>query len=121
MLPGAISFLVDTRPDVNKVAMALPKKPEAGWQDRKGNAPSKYRLYSISKATSERFVMMYNKEHKTNVIPVRIYNVYGPRQYPEKVIPKFIKLLMENRKCTIHGKGETEPHVIKRLNKLNED
>ena len=32
---------------------------------------------------------------------------YGPNQYPEKLIPKFIKLLQENKKCTIHGKGET--------------
>ena len=32
-------------------------------------------------------------------------NVYGPNQYPEKLIPKFIKLLKENKKVTIQGNG----------------
>jgi dTDP-glucose 4,6-dehydratase/UDP-glucose 4,6-dehydratase len=31
--------------------------------------------------------------------------VYGPNQYPEKLIPRFIKLLNENKKVTIQGKG----------------
>jgi dTDP-D-glucose 4,6-dehydratase len=31
--------------------------------------------------------------------------VYGPNQYPEKIIPKFIKLLKENKKVTIQGDG----------------
>ena len=32
-------------------------------------------------------------------------NVYGKNQYPEKIIPKFIKLLNDNKKLTIHGNG----------------
>ncbi|XP_073899243.1 dTDP-D-glucose 4,6-dehydratase isoform X2 [Castor canadensis] len=39
------------------------------------------------------------------VVITRISNVYGPHQYPEKVIPKFISLLQHNRKCCIHGSG----------------
>ena len=39
-----------------------------------------FSIYSITKATAERFVMMYNKEHNTNFIPLRIFNVYGPGQ-----------------------------------------
>ncbi|KAG9492157.1 hypothetical protein GDO78_000591 [Eleutherodactylus coqui] len=39
------------------------------------------------------------------VIITRFSNVYGPHQYPEKVIPKFISLLQQNRKCCIHGSG----------------
>ena len=35
-------------------------------------------------------------------------NVYGPRQYPEKLIPKFILALKNGEKCTIHGEGKTE-------------
>ena len=38
-----------------------------------------------------------------NIKIIRCNNVYGPNQYPEKLIPKFKKLLKENRKCTIHG------------------
>ncbi|XP_061486093.1 dTDP-D-glucose 4,6-dehydratase isoform X1 [Rhineura floridana] len=39
------------------------------------------------------------------VVITRSSNVYGPHQFPEKVIPKFISLLQQNRKCCIHGSG----------------
>jgi len=41
------------------------------------------------------------------IIITRGNNVYGPNQYPEKLIPLFIKLLKENKKVTIQGNGET--------------
>ena len=34
--------------------------------------------YSITKSTSERFALMYNKEHKTKISVCRGYNIYGP-------------------------------------------
>jgi dTDP-glucose 4,6-dehydratase/UDP-glucose 4,6-dehydratase len=39
------------------------------------------------------------------IIITRGNNVYGPNQYPEKLIPRFIKLLNENKKVTIQGNG----------------
>lgn len=39
------------------------------------------------------------------MIITRGNNVYGPNQYPEKVIPKFIKQLKNNEKITIQGDG----------------
>ena len=39
------------------------------------------------------------------IIITRGNNVFGPNQYPEKLIPLFIKLLKENKKVTIQGKG----------------
>ncbi|XP_034521266.1 dTDP-D-glucose 4,6-dehydratase isoform X3 [Ailuropoda melanoleuca] len=42
---------------------------------------------------------------KFPAVITRSSNVYGPHQYPEKVIPKFISLLQHNRKCCIHGSG----------------
>jgi len=38
-----------------------------------------------------------------NIKIIRCNNVYGPRQYPEKLIPKFKRLLKDGKKCTIHG------------------
>ena len=38
--------------------------------------------------------------------------MYGPNQYPEKLIPKFIKLLREGKKLTIHGNGSTRRNFI---------
>ena len=40
------------------------------------------------------------------IIITRGNNVYGPNQYGEKVIPKFIDLLKNDKKLTIHGSGE---------------
>ena len=39
------------------------------------------------------------------IIITRGNNVYGPNQYPEKLIPRFIKLLNEDKKVTIQGAG----------------
>jgi dTDP-D-glucose 4,6-dehydratase len=39
------------------------------------------------------------------IIITRGNNVYGPNQYPEKLIPRFIKLLLENKPVTIQGDG----------------
>ena len=39
------------------------------------------------------------------LIITRGNNVYGPHQYPEKLIPKFINLLMRGRRVTLHGNG----------------
>jgi dTDP-D-glucose 4,6-dehydratase len=39
------------------------------------------------------------------IIITRGNNVYGPNQYPEKLIPRFIQLLNNNKKVTIQGNG----------------
>lgn len=43
-----------------------------------------------------------------NIKTIRCNNVYGPNQFPEKLIPKFKKLLKEGKKCTIHGTESSE-------------
>ena len=59
--------------------------------------------YSSSKAAAEMIVQSYIKSFKMDIKIIRCNNVYGPNQYPEKLIPKFIKLLKNNQKCTLHG------------------
>ena len=39
-------------------------------------------------------------------------NVYGPTQYAEKICPKFILRLLNNRKCCIHGNGSNKRHYL---------
>ena len=60
--------------------------------------------YSASKAAAEMIVRSYIESFGMNIKTIRSNNVYGPNQYPEKLIPKFKKLLREGKKCTIHGK-----------------
>jgi dTDP-glucose 4,6-dehydratase len=61
--------------------------------------------YSASKAAAEMIVRSYIESFGMNIKVIRCNNVYGPRQYPEKLIPKFKRLLKEGKKCTIHGKN----------------
>ena len=61
--------------------------------------------YSASKAAAEMIVRSYIESFKMNIKTIRCNNVYGPNQYPEKLIPKFKRLLREGKKCTIHGKS----------------
>ena len=42
-----------------------------------------------------------------NIIITRGNNVYGKNQYPEKLIPRFIELLKNNKKVTVQGDGST--------------
>lgn len=62
--------------------------------------------YSSGKCSSEFLVMSYYHSFKFPMIITRGNNVYGPKQYPEKVIPKFILKLLKNMKCSIHGSGQ---------------
>lgn len=68
--------------------------------------------YSATKAGAELLASAYYHSFKLPVTIVRCNNVFGPRQYPEKVIPAFIYNLLNNDKCYIHGEGLTERHFI---------
>ena len=59
--------------------------------------------YSASKAAAEMIVRSYIESFGMNIKVIRCNNVYGPNQYPEKLIPKFKRLLKDGEKCTIHG------------------
>ena len=68
--------------------------------------------YAATKAAAEFIVRSYHHSFRLPTIIVRCNNVYGPNQYPEKLIPKFIKLLAEGKKLTIHGQGATRRNFI---------
>ena len=61
--------------------------------------------YSASKAGAEMIARSYHKTYKMPVIIVRGNNVFGPYQYPEKIIPTFITRLLQNKKTPLHGDG----------------
>ena len=61
--------------------------------------------YAATKASAELIAQSYYHSFSVPIIITRGNNVYGPNQYPEKIIPRFIKLLKENKKVTIQGNG----------------
>jgi len=68
--------------------------------------------YAATKAGAEFIVRSYYYSYKLPVVIIRCNNVYGPNQYPEKIIPKFITLLKDNKKLPIHGCGLTRRNFI---------
>ena len=61
--------------------------------------------YACSKAAAEFVCRAYRKSYGLPVIITRGNNVYGPHQYPEKAIPKFILRMLRGQPCCIHGTG----------------
>jgi len=68
--------------------------------------------YAATKAGAEFIVRSYYYSYNIPIIIIRCNNVYGARQYPEKIIPKFITLLSDNKKMSIHGSGLTRRNFI---------
>ena len=61
--------------------------------------------YAATKAGAELLAQSYKHSFNLPIIITRGINVYGPNQYPEKVIPLFIEQLLKNKKITIQGDG----------------
>jgi dTDP-D-glucose 4,6-dehydratase len=59
--------------------------------------------YAATKASAELLAQSYHHSFKIPIIITRGNNVYGPKQYPEKVIPKFIHQLKTGSKVTIQN------------------
>ena len=62
--------------------------------------------YSASKAAAEHFVFSYLHTFSLPVLMVRCSNNYGPRQFPEKLIPHFISRLLKNESVPVYGNGK---------------
>jgi dTDP-glucose 4,6-dehydratase len=64
--------------------------------------------YAATKAAAELIVQSYYHSFKMPIIITRGNNVYGPNQYPEKLIPRFLKLLLSGNAVTIQGDGSNK-------------
>ncbi len=61
--------------------------------------------YAASKAASDHLVNSYIRTYKIPAIVTNCSNNYGPNQHPEKLIPKLIYNILNNRPLPIYGKG----------------
>lgn len=62
--------------------------------------------YAASKAAAENLVNAYCITYDCDIVTTRCTNNYGPRQSPEKLIPKTILLAAKNKKIPIYGSGK---------------
>jgi dTDP-glucose 4,6-dehydratase len=68
--------------------------------------------YAATKSGAELITRSYFYSFKLPVVVVRCNNVYGPNQYPEKLIPKFADLIKKGYKCPVHGDGSSRRNFI---------
>src|ERR1051326_8040073 len=61
--------------------------------------------YAATKAGADRLAYSYFVTYDLPIVIVRPFNNYGPRQHPEKVIPRFITQALRGEPLTVHGDG----------------
>ena len=61
--------------------------------------------YAASKAASDHLVSSYVRTYGLQAIVTNCSNNYGPKQHPEKLIPKLIYNIFNNKPLPIYGKG----------------
>ncbi len=61
--------------------------------------------YAATKAGGDRLAYSYCVTYELPIVIVRPFNNYGPRQHPEKVVPRFITQALQGQPLTIHGDG----------------
>ena len=68
--------------------------------------------YAASKAASDHLVSSYVRTYKIPGIVTNCSNNYGPKQHPEKLIPKLIYNILNNNALPIYGKGKNSREWI---------
>ena len=61
--------------------------------------------YAASKAASDHLINSYIRTYRIPAIVTNCSNNYGPKQHPEKLIPKLIYNILNNKPLPIYGKG----------------
>lgn len=65
--------------------------------------------YAVSKLAGEKYCQVFSKVYGLHTVILRYFNVFGPRQDPNSqysaVIPKFIKLILNDERPVIYGDG----------------
>ena len=83
----------------------------------RGRSNEKYKYnpsspYAASKAASDLILFSYIRTYKIPAIITNCSNNYGPRQHPEKLIPKIIFNIINNKILPIYGKGKNSREWI---------
>ena len=68
--------------------------------------------YAASKAASDHLVSSYVRTYKIPAIVTNCSNNYGPKQHPEKLIPKLIYNILNNKSLPIYGNGKNSREWI---------
>lgn len=111
-IEGTVNILeVMKRKNVKKIVFASSSsiygncKEEIFSEDLKVSEPIS--PYAASKSACEQFLYTYSKLFDIQVVALRFFTVFGPRQRPDLAIRKFIDLIKENKPIPVYGDGTT--------------
>jgi dTDP-glucose 4,6-dehydratase len=90
-------FILISSSEVYGTAEAVPMDEEHALNPR---SP-----YAATKAGADRLAFAYYATYDLPIVIVRPFNNYGPRQHPEKAIPRFVVQALEEKPLTVHGDG----------------
>lgn len=68
--------------------------------------------YSATKASAEMMIKSYVRTYDLDIMISRCVNNYGPRQFPEKLIPRTILSALNNKSIPLHGDGKARRQWI---------
>ena len=74
---------------------------------------------SVKKAAAEVLINSYKYTYKKEIIVVRANNIYGIRQFPEKLISTSIVNLIKNKPIPIHGNGQNVRYYLSAIDFAN--
>ena len=76
---------------------------------REDMTPQPLSPYALSKLAGEHYARVFKQVYEFEVVSLRYFNIFGPRQDPESqyaaVIPRFITALLEGKAPTVYGDG----------------
>ena len=112
-----IHTLLETLRENKHVKMIQISTDEVFGDIKKGSFTENDRLnpsnpYSATKAAAEMLVKSFIRTYDLNITITRCVNNYGPRQFPEKLIPKVILCALFNKPIPIHGDGKSKRQWI---------
>jgi UDP-glucose 4,6-dehydratase len=113
---GTHSFLESCR--INKVKKIMHVSTDEVYGESKNIAFSEDQFlnptnpYSASKAGADMIANSYIHSYEMPINIIRANNIFGIRQYPEKLISKTIFNFLRKKKMTIHGNGDYYRHYL---------
>lgn len=96
---GKVAFSGNT----DEIYGQLTNEQDQSWTER--DIPNPRNPYSVSKLCGELLVKTAYHTHGLNYNITRSSNCFGPRQLPDKLIPKVIKCILNQAKIPIYGQG----------------
>ncbi|HEX8458770.1 MAG TPA: dTDP-glucose 4,6-dehydratase [Pyrinomonadaceae bacterium] len=88
----------------DEVMGSLPERDDAFFTEASGFAPNS--PYAASKAAAEHLVRAAHHTHGLDTITTRCGNNYGPRQFPEKLIPLLLSNALHDEPVPVYGDGQ---------------